>query len=279
MFKKIALLAGILAMVVGCSGGYGDENAPSGATAATSAHAKLDSAAPIAADDPILASNPNKQPSTPTSVANRLVVRAASLQVRVQSIDDSEKKVDAAIKSAGGYLETVSSDDLASSNATLTIQAKVPVDKFDDTIAKLESLGTRLSKTVSMQDVTDPVLGLNAKIKQLRSEEQSPRKDNQGINLRAELAVAQAERDAQAKAAAFATVNLNLKQGAVAGNLHDPSWLTQALGSASNSAGEAFRIVATVFLWLLFFSPFYVPVGIAAWLLRKAHRRKLAGAS
>lgn len=225
-----------------------------------------------AKEDAKLASSETESASTPDS--NRLQVRSATLRLRVDSIDTAEKKVDAAIKSADGYLATVSSDDLASPNATLKIEAKVPVAHLDDTIAKVEGFGTRLSKTVSMQDVTDDVAATDAAIKVLKIEEQGAH--GVGLNnVEARLIAEQAARDAQLKRASFATFDLALEQGAMPGNLHDPNWLAQAYGSASTSAGEAFRVFATGMLWLMFFSPFYVPVIIAAWLIRRGQKRKL----
>ena len=218
----------------------------------------------------------------PTQMANRMVIRSATLDVRVRNIDEAEKKVNAEVRQVGGYLENVSSTDLAGNDASLSIRAKVPVNTFDDVIANLEGLGTRMAKTVSMEDITDPVIDLDARLKSLKAAEEGTRKrvsngaDSRDlIEIRSQIESLQALRDAHAKQAAFSTVELKLTQGAVPGAYHDPNWMGQAYGSASSTAGEAFRVVATIFLWLVFMSPFYVPFVAAAWLVYRARRRRL----
>lgn len=224
----------------------------------------------------------------PQRVANRWVVRTATLQVRVQNIDEAEKKVNAVVAQLEGILESASSNDLTSADASMRLRIKIPVQSFDEAIAKLESFGTRMAKTVSMQDITDPVIDLDARLKSLRASEESTRRllasnkspenvyayRNELANVRSQIESLQAQLNAHEQEAAYSTLDLTLTQGAVAGAAGDPNWLAQAYGNASSSATGALQAVATVFLWLLFFSPFYVPVAAAAWFGYRAYRRR-----
>jgi hypothetical protein len=230
-------------------------------------------------------------PSKPVLLANRMVVRAASLQVRVSNIDEAEKKVNQAIQSVGGIIETVTSSDLATADARLSINARIPVDKFDQTIAKLEGFGSRMSKTVAMQDITDPVISMDAQLNNLRAEKENVRRmmakvaqgqdwsyQNQLTNIQSQIDAIQAQRDSEAKQAAYSSLDLSLTQGAVPGGHGDPNWFAEAYGAASASAGAALRIVATIFLWLAFMSPFYMPFAAAGWLVYRIQKRKIADA-
>lgn len=224
----------------------------------------------------------------PQRVANRWVVRSAALQVRVQNIDQAEKKVNAVVQDEKGILESASSNDLTSPDASMKMRLKIPVDKFDETIAKLESFGTRMAKTVSMQDITDPVIDLAARLKSLRASEESTRRllaantspqnvygyQNELANVRSQIESLQAQLDAHEQEATYSTLDLTLTQGAVPGAARDPNWLAQAYGSASSSATGALQAVATVFLWLLFFSPFYIPVLAAGWFGYRFYNRR-----
>jgi hypothetical protein len=287
MLRKLAIFMILSIVAVGCSGGMGESTAgssvqPSGAndflfTSDSKTGGRKERAVFLDASDSPEESNGEK----------RTVVRGASLAVRVENLEDAEKKVQTAIKSNGGYEQTLSSTDLAGPDAQLSITAKVPVEKLDQVIASIEGLGTRVAKTISMEDVTENLMAFDAQIAGLRAQEAKLKGKFGKIigddqyhlqNVRSEISQIQLQRSGKAKAAAFSTLQLSLRQGAVPGG-HDPNWLTEAYGKASGSAMGALQFAATGLLWLVFMSPFYMPFVAGGWLIHRMQKRKVASIS
>ena len=311
MLRKIALFSVLAAIAIGCSAGdqegISQGSSSSGSTPSVSAGgggysamrggahvgAKRDSSTFVDASDgeSVVGAQAGGMPETSRMrVADntpppRVQVRGATLSVRVEKLEDAEKKIQGFIKSSGGFEENLSSTDLASSDAALSISAKVPVNKLDEVVSEVEGLGTRLAKTVSMQDVTDQLTDWNQRLQALKGQQADLRKQGstnvgfydyqtQQQSIQSQINYAQQQRDLQSKTASMATLQLDVKQGAIPGAHQDPNWLAQAYGESSSSAGEAFRVVATGLLWMLFMSPFYMPFVAGGWLAYRLYKRK-----
>ena len=294
MFRKAAIFIVLAAILVGCAGPGGDDTSPSSQTSSYNAQTPIprSSASRGAPSDQFLASSPGgggKEEgggAAPVSEQpqERAQIRGVALAMRVEKLDEAERKISAAIKESGGFEQNLSSSDLSGPNAMLTIQAKVPVEKVDDVVAQIEGLGTRLSKSVSMNDVTNEIAYDDIKLKArkqqqnllLNKKDLTPEERERLNELTIEKNAIETEREAKARQAALATLNLTLRQGAVAaGSDQDPNWLAQSYGQSSSAAVALFRVVATAFLWVLFMSPFYLPFVVVGWLVYRAHRKKM----
>jgi hypothetical protein len=282
MVRKIAIFVVLGAILAGCAGQEGDK----------SATGPQSSDSPRSASDQAIVSNQvvggmRRNSSEFRGAANeteqpRAQIRGASLAMRVEKLEEAEKKVDDAVKENGGFVQNLTSSDLSGPDASLSIVAKVPVEKVDDTIAKIEGLGTRLTKTVSMQDVTNQIAYDDLKLKARKDQldfllhkKSLTESEKERLNeLTVEKNSIEAEREAKAREASFATLTLTLRQGAVTGSNQDPNWLAQSYGQSSSAAIAVFRVVATVFLWIVFMSPFYLPFVVLGWLVYRTYRRK-----
>jgi len=284
MLRKLAFIGAVVAVAIGCSGPGADEtSSPSrsveraGGTRDASAFMSPDGGGGFGESDARTVSAGAADRS-----GTRAQIRGASLDMRVSHLDDAEKKVQGIIKQCGGYEQSLTSSDLASSNASLSIVAKVPVAKLDDVIGQIEGLGTRTAKTISMEDVTDQLVSWDTRMSTLKQRKEalstSKRKltdsDQYQIrNLNDEMVSIQHQRDALAEQVSFSTLELRITQGAVAGSLKDASWYSEAYGESSSAAASAFRLVASAFLWLLFMSPFYLPFVIGGWFIYRSRKR------
>jgi len=262
MIRKVAMLAALAVIVVGCAS-QADENVSS-----TQRGSKRSSSGTPAVAD--------------IGAGGRAQVRGASLEVRVAKLDDAEKKVASAIKDSGGFEQSLDSTDLASADASLSIQAKVPVEKVDDVIGKIEGLGTRLSKSISMQDVTAELLAYDSQLRaqkeeawRIKNHKQDPRDYNNMDEVHRQITTLQSQRDSKSALASFADLTLTLRQGAVPASGQDPNWLAQAYGESSSGAASGFRAVAVGLMWLVFMSPFYLPFAIVGWLIYRSQKKKL----
>ncbi|MDR3691406.1 MAG: DUF4349 domain-containing protein [Fimbriimonas sp.] len=216
--------------------------------------------------------------------SSRNVIRNADLDVRVPNVEKAEKQVSSIVRDAGGYTESATSSDLASGHPSMTISLRIPVGLFDESIAKFEGLGVRLSKTINSQDVTGHIVDLDAQLKMLSIQEEVYRnmlkgrtRLNEVFEIQQQLTSTQTQiediagqRKSQAGLAALSTIKLTLEQDAVISQVPtDPNWLVQSWAGATSSAGTALRGFAVALMWIVAFCPFWIPVLI---VLRKAWR-------
>ena len=227
-------------------------------------------------------------PTTPVvEHVQRQVIRHADLDIRVSSVEKSEKEVANIVNAVGGYTEKASSTDLASTHPVLNLALRVPVGSFDATISKFEILGVRLSKTISSDDVTGQLVDMDARLKVLRAQEDVYRDmlknrtqledvfniQSQLREVRTQIETISGERKSQSGLAALSTINLTLEQNAVVTEVPtDPNWLAMTLSEASSGAGAAFRIITVAVVWAVAFSPFWIPVLLILRKLRKSPR-------
>lgn len=98
------------------------------------------------------------------------VIRVASLGVEVKEFEPASRQVEDIVIAAGGYIEqsSVSMDAKVRSGY---FRARVPENKFAETIRKLEELGKPLRRELGTEDVTAPIMDLEARISSLRGQE------------------------------------------------------------------------------------------------------------
>lgn len=269
------LLAMVLA--VGCSGGGSYDSAQ---------ETRADTSSPATKESP-------KQGSTPTLVTHnelpRQVVKTGSLTLQVDNVDKAEKQARSIAEGAQGRVDKVASSDLAGPNPTITLTLRVPVAAFDAVVEKLEGIGVRMSKTVSVDDVTERLVDMDARLKTMLAQEQALRNmlartgkmsdslavNRELTNLRSEIESIAAQRKSLGGQASFSTLEVVLSQkpnvATVASS--DPNWLQSAWADAWGAANSFFRGIVSLLVWLLVFSPLWTAIILAIrWLIRSANR-------
>ncbi len=293
-FKKTPMTAVLLlfgfCVLLGCSSGSSDQATSSGsATAASPAMMDAAKSAPNgsfqaeksgkrteASNAPQLANYAKPMsPQNTVVIPSRKVIRRAELDIRVENVEKAEKKVSGIIESVGGYTESANSTDLASTHPVMTISIRVPVDLFDGTISRLESLGVRLSKKISSEDVTGRIVDLDAQLKTLTAQAEVYRNMLRGrtqldevFNIQQQLANVQtqieqitSQRKSQAGLAALSTIQLTLEQNAVISQpTGDPNWVAQSWAEATSGSSSVLRLASIFLMWVVAFSPFWIPV-------------------
>lgn len=284
--KAHLFLIPIVIAAAGCS-------SPSGAGADTAASASVydglalrngaPSERPAAAPEA-----PRAELASQTVAMPRQVIRRAEIAIRVPNVESAEREVNALVRGWQGYVESANSSDLATDRPILTMAIRVPVDRFDDGIAKLESLGVRLSKVVSSEDVTGQIVDLDARLSTLRAQEETYRgllKRSSNLSnvislqdklteVRGTIESMSAQRKTLGGLAALSNISLRLEQDAVAHAApKDPNWMAQTWGESTTALGAALRVVVTVGMYLLVFSPIWVPLLWLAWRVGRPARK------
>ena len=95
------------------------------------------------------------------------IIYTAQLTVRAQNVSSAATKAAQITNGVGGYVsnETTSANPDHPSEATATVQLKIPVASYPATLSQLAgSLGTQLSLQEQAQDVTEQVADVNSQV-------------------------------------------------------------------------------------------------------------------
>ena len=94
--------------------------------------------------------------------ARRMVIKTATLAVRVRDVTSAFQRAVQLADGSGGYVQTSTQSEEGGDRADLTI--RVPPNGFLPLIASLGALGTVTTKTVSGEDVTEEYYDLGAEL-------------------------------------------------------------------------------------------------------------------
>ncbi|MDI9637376.1 DUF4349 domain-containing protein [Kamptonema cortianum] len=259
--KKALLMALPLLMMFGCEAGG------SYAPAETESALKMEAASE--GSDGSAAS-----PAVQSLLKDRIVIRNASITVRVKEADFAEGEAKKIVQAAGGYVESSYTRGLGTPRPSINLAIRVPVQKFESTLENLAKLGTVLEKSQGAEDVTEQVVDLEARMKTLKVQEETYRgllarssKIEDVIKLEDRLAEVRVEierLDAQRRGlrdqASFSTISLNLTQEAqTMVGTSDEGWAGEAWGDSVQQLLGLFRALVSAGIWFLVMSPFWLP--------------------
>jgi hypothetical protein len=293
MIGSVLLGGGLF--LAGCSAGTSSGAASSAAKAAAPANGEAASAPSAMASAPRAADqgSPGGQDAATTVrlAPASSIIYTAQLTVRAADVSAAAAQADRIAAAAGGYIasETMSANPGHPSEATASVQLKIPVASYPDTLSQLaRGLGTRLALRQQAQDVTQRVADVNsqvtsdqAAIAQLRallrhagSVADLLSVQNQISSEEASLESMQAQQRALSRQVSYATVTLTLLGPKARPAVHrekPPPTLAGGFGAG----WRALRITVS---WTLAFlgavAPFAVilaVVGYAAYRLRRAY--------
>ena len=292
MIGSVLLGGGIF--LAGCSASSSGPAASSRALANTAAG---QAAAVPAAAVPSASSAPQKMAGSQAgagTTARRLapassIIYTAQLTVRAANVSSAADQAAQIAEGAGGYVsnETASSDPDHPSEATASVQLKIPVASYPVTLGQLSSrLGTQLSLQQQAQDVTQQVADVNsqvtsdeAAIAQLRallshagSVGDLLSVQNQINEEESNLESMQAQQRALSHETTYATVTLTLLGPKAKPLVHRPK-APPTLGGGFGAGWRALRITVS---WTLAFlgaiAPFAAIVAIAGYAVYRGRR-------
>jgi Domain of unknown function (DUF4349) len=286
------MLGGAL-LLAGCSGSSASSSAtssglykaaaPAGVPAAT-----LPSAAPAArglGTAPQGASAVTAVRLAPTSD----IIYTAQLTVRARSVSSAVTKATQIIEGIGGYVssETMSANPDHPSQATATIQLKIPVTSYPATLSQLAtSLGTQLSVEQQAQDVTEQVADVNSQVASFEAAITQLRAllshagsvgdlldvQNQINQEESQLEALEAQQRALSHETTYATVSVTILGPKAKAPVHHPK-APPTLGGGLKAGWRSLRIAVS---WTLAFlgaiAPFVVVAAIIAFVIYRGRR-------
>jgi predicted phage tail protein len=212
-----------LILLAGCSGGLMSGGGDGGGKpAASSAGDSSDRAAK------------NKAETTSTELnaqAQRALIRTGHVRLEITDYDNSRKNLTRAVREQRGYVSDSSEQSHQVSNTTWTsgrIVFRVPVENFSVFFQRVKKEGEVQQSNTNTTDVTDRVVDLEARLKNLRAQRDRLRKlYNQANDTKSVLAVGEklsdvqgeierleAQRRALAKKISYAMVTVELHEPA-----------------------------------------------------------------
>ncbi|WP_045858747.1 DUF4349 domain-containing protein [Teredinibacter purpureus] len=97
------------------------------------------------------------------SESERYIIRSASIDIEVNDINTATDFVNELVSNNSGFIMSISSRD-----ETLTrISLKVPEPKLDNFIVSLGGIGKVTSQSISSRDVTEEIIDIDARVKNL----------------------------------------------------------------------------------------------------------------
>jgi hypothetical protein len=210
----------------------------------------------------------------------------------VQDVNSATGQAAQIAEGAGGYVsnETVSAQPVDPSQATASIQLKIPVTSYPATLTQLaRSLGTQLSVQQQAQDVTEQVADVNsqvtsdqAAIVQLRalllhagSVGDLLTVQNQINAEESSLEAMQAQQRALSNETSYATVTVTLFGPKAKPVIHRP----KPPPSLASGLGAGWRALRTAFSWTLAIlgavAPFAAIAAIVGYAIHRGRRRLL----
>jgi hypothetical protein len=250
---RIVPLLLVAFLVIGCSR---DASSPRRIAADGAMESKQEMAAEgasrymAAAVDQVAPAAPPPAPSAvvPPGIARQLV-RNASLRVVVKDLDSTSRRAQALAVSLGGHVAHV--DEQRPEGApSATLVLRVPVARLDEALAALRAMGVRVEhETQGVEDVTEQVVDLDARLRTLEATERElrallaeSRQRGQKVadimavyreltGIRTQIEQLQAQRSALETMAALSTIHLQLV----------PAVTTLPVAGTGWRPGETFR--------------------------------------
>ena len=106
----------------------------------------------------------NTKLEAPTVDPNRKVIRTGRIDLVVTTYDDARARLDALLKSAGGYVDSTQVQHYQGAVSSATLVLRIPQDAFGTLIPQLRQLGEIASESTNAEDVTDQYVDIAARL-------------------------------------------------------------------------------------------------------------------
>lgn len=279
-----------LALMTGCSSissvSQSDSEAPMQAEMQA-----VENKAAGAADQAMPVEPPAPVPSAPQ--AQPQLAKRAEIFVVVESVEDSIKQASAIATNQQGDLLNLN-DQVplsATERQTATMQIRVPQAKLDATLGQLAELGTVQRRTISAEDVSNQLIDLQARLRNLRKTEEMLLEimDRSGSigdvlsvaqelnNVRASIEQIDAQRKSLQGRVDYSIIDIRL-ESAIATTTPQQAIGTQLSGTwqqATHSVQDFSVDLLQLSLWILVYSPYLLVVALIALAgYRVTHHRR-----
>lgn len=175
MSRRLVLAVVVLVVLAGCGGaGVGDDGG--GASSADQTAVEADAERSDGGDDGgsvQTGSDGGSDLDARAKAQTRYRIQTARLELEVDSYGDTRDDLVSETRSLGGYVDRETSDRHTRGNeswTTGTLVLRIPAENYDQVIETVEAAGTVKHKEVKSKDVTEEVVDLQARLRNLRAQ-------------------------------------------------------------------------------------------------------------
>src|SRR5258705_7548975 len=115
---------------------------------------------------------PKPAETPPAALANRKLIRNATVELEIVSFDDALQKITAIATEERGYVATTNSQKQANGKLHGQVIVKVLPENLDRFLQKIRKLGELKNQTLGSEDVTKAYFDTDARLKNARGMEQ-----------------------------------------------------------------------------------------------------------
>ncbi|HEX8235165.1 MAG TPA: DUF4349 domain-containing protein [Abditibacteriaceae bacterium] len=220
----------------------------------------------------------------------RRVHKQASITVQVGDLEINTAAVEQMTKNVGGYIANNNLDTSSTGLRRSMLTIKVPVAQFETVLSKIGKLGLIQNKQVSGEDITARVSDAEQSKKVLADQlmqqverlqrakaQDKPQQRHEARMLQIQLAQARARYNVLSKLATLSTIEVQLQEKAKPKPVPQSGFMEE-INKTKISATEAFmsalRIPIIILMWVLAYSPLWIPLLIVYRLASRGHLRR-----
>lgn len=266
--RLLATVGVLLLVITGCAGG--NQGQPSYGGGAPAAPAKQEFA-------------PETPPGQDTVTDGPDIVTTGSMRMTVRDPISAADKFAAATTEAGGRVEA-RTDQSGSTTPSVTLTLRIPSDKVDAVLARIDELGVVESKSINYDDVTSQRVDLDARIKALQtsvnrlldlmnkatSTEDLLAAESSLTQRQAELDSLQAQRATLGDQISYATITVDLSSEPSVSRVGFVGAVEQGWRALVSAASGLSHAIGFLLPWI----PVFLVIGGAFWALRRTLRSR-----
>lgn len=277
--------------------GYGPGSAQKSLSYETEAVPELAAAAQghegASSGDELGAGKTRALPMAHAAEARRDIIYTAEVTIEVDDVDAALAQINQAVQEAGGWLYGRNVYVAESGDKRATITVRVPSRKFDAVLERLRNLGDLRSENTRAEDVTRQVVDLEARLRNLRREEEVMAElfkrqgkitdvlqvEKELARVRQQIEQSEAELSYLRESVAYSTITLtlNTKPSKIEQKLREWSPGYHVL-KACRTLIKVVRVLVTAFIYLVIVAgPFVAAAVLVGWGIRARRRARALG--
>ncbi len=222
-------------------------------------------------------------PGVPETDHGIYLERSGQMQVNVDDLKRAVNEATGMVVGLDGFV-TASNTQNQADGGVATMTLRIPTKNFATAIDKLEAMGELISENTGSLDITKPTVDNSARMiswadeeKRLIGELAKAKNNDQRWRIRAAISNARVELEAHKaevnsllERAKYSTLELSFVRGDKAVKAGGSSnWSGSALQGAKENLAGVGQVLGTFAIYVLVFSPIWLPFAIAGYVIRK----------
>ena len=217
------------------------------------------------------------------------LIKNATITVECEDAGKASETLRASLQANNAYVSNLNEFLDSLGRRTITLQVRMPADKFDQSMLNLETLGKVLNKQVSTEDVTEEYVDTESRTRNLKKTEERLldhlnraaeledilRVENELTRVREQIERMDGRLRYLTNRVSFSTISITLQEQAKA----EPVVPTQSFStareftSAMRSMLGFLQGIWSIVIWLLVWSLVLVPLGFIGYVVLKRFRK------